>query len=99
MAPLLFSYGHDLIEQYNMEQKVSEYLASSTTTPSPAIDMADESSLAFDNSVSSESNDVSLDQSNQGFSFVNIHWASFSTGLSSVLAVVLAGFFLSLIHI
>ena len=29
-----------------------------------------------------------------GFSFVNIHWASFSTGLSSVLVVVLAGLFI-----
>ena len=88
MAPLLISHGHDLIERYRMEQKVSEYLASSTTTPSPAIAMEDESSLAINNSVSSESSDISLDQSNHGFSFVNFHWASFSTGLS-----------LSLIHI
>ena len=62
MAPLLFSYGHDLIERYKMELKVSEYLASLTTTPSTAIAMEDKSSLAIDNSVSSESSDISLDQ-------------------------------------
>ena len=95
MAPLLFSYGHELIEQYNQERLVKEYHATSTTTPSPAIEMADDSSLDIDNSVSNESNDVSLDQSNNGFSFVSIHWASFSTGLSSVLAVVLAGLFIA----
>ena len=57
--------------------------------------MADDSNLAIDNSITNESSDVSLDQSNNGFSFVNIHWASFSTGLSSVLAVVLAGLFIA----
>ena len=35
--------------------------------------------------------DKALDKSNNGFSFVNIYWASFSTGLSSVLAVLVAG--------
>ena len=97
MAPLLLSYGQDLIDQYHKEVMVEEYLAkqASSTTPSSAIEMADDSSLAIDNSISNESSDVSLDQSNNGFSFVNIHWASFSTGLSSVLAVVLAGLFIA----
>ena len=91
MAPLLFSYGDDLVNRYKLEQEVSEYLASFTPAPSPAIAMEDESSLSINITVSNESSDVSLDQSNNGFSFVNIHWASFSTGLSSVLAIVLAG--------
>ena len=97
MAPLLISYGQELVDQYYKEQMVKEYLAeqATSTTPAPAIEMSDESSLSIDNSESHESNDVSLDQSNNGFSFVNIHWASFSTGLSSVLAVVLAGLFIA----
>ena len=97
MAPLLISYGQELVDQYFKDQMVKEYLAeqATSTIPSPAIEMADDSSLDIDNSISHESNDVSLDQSNNGFSFVNIHWASFSTGLSSVLAVVLAGLFIA----
>ena len=76
---------------------VEEYLAKqgSSTTTSPAIDMRDNSSLAIDNSVTNESSDLSLDQSNNGFSFVNIHWASFSTGLSSVLTIVVADLFIA----
>ena len=66
MAPLLLSYGQDLIDQYHKEVMVEEYLAkqTSSTTPSPAIEMADDSNLAIDNSVTNESSDVSLDQSN-----------------------------------
>ena len=37
-------------------------------------------------SQKNESSDVHLDQSNNGFSLINLHWASFSTGLPSVLA-------------
>ena len=44
----------------------------------------------FESNVSIESSEVSLDQSNNGFSLVNLHWASFSTGHSSVIVVVLA---------
>ena len=97
MSPsaFLFSSGDDIIKRYRMEQEVAEFLASSTSTPSPAIAMEDKATLSIDNSSSNESHDVALDQSNNGFSFVNIHWASFSTGLSSVLAVVLAGLFIA----
>ena len=95
MAPLLFSYGDDIVNRYRLEQEVSKFLASSTPAPSPAIAMEDESSLSIENSVSNESSDVALDQSNNGFSFVNIHCASFSMGLSSVLAIVLAGVFIA----
>ena len=40
--------------------------------------------------INHESADVHLDQSNHGFSFINLHWASFSTGLSSVLTVIIS---------
>ena len=76
---------------------VKEYLAEQATssTPAPAINMSDESSLHIENSESNKSADVSLDQSNHGFSLVNVHWASFSTGLSSVLVILLAGFLIA----
>ena len=97
MAPLLISYGQNIVDQYRKEQLVKEYLAEQavSSTPSPAIEMSDDSSLSIENNESHESSDVSLDQSNNGFSLVNIHWASFSTGLSSVLVVVLAGLFIA----
>ena len=52
------------------------------------MEFQDEADLSVENNISNESADVTLDQSNHGFSFINLHWASFSTGLSSVLAVV-----------
>ena len=93
MAPLLITYGQSLVDEYRKEMLVKEYLAEQATssTPAPAINMSDESSLHIENSESNESSDVSLDQSNHGFSLVNVHWASFSTGLSSVLVILLAG--------
>ena len=82
-----------IVEDYRKEMLVKQYLAEQATssTPAPAIDMSDESSLHIENNESHESSDVSLDQSNHGFSLVNVHWASFSTGLSSVLVIILAG--------
>ena len=100
MSPFLLSAGQASIDAYRKEMLVKEYLAkqaklAGTTTPAPAIEMSDESSLHIESNESNESSDVSLDQSNNGFSLVNIHWASFSTGLSSVLVVVLAGLFIA----
>ena len=62
----------------------------STSTADPALPFEDEANLSVSNTVSHESHDVSLDKSNHGFSFDNVHWASFSSGLSSVLAVLVA---------
>ena len=97
MVPLLISYGQNLVGQYRKKQLVKEYLAEQAVsyTPSPAIKMSDDSNLSIENNESHESSDVSLDQSNNGFSLINIHWASFSTGLSSVLVVILAGLFIA----
>ena len=61
MAPFMLSSGEDIVERYWMEQEVSKYLASSTSTPSPAIAMEDEATLSIENSVSHESHDVALD--------------------------------------
>ena len=97
MSPFLISAGQAKIDAYRKEMLVKEYLAkqASSSTPAPAIEMSDESSLHIETNESHESSDVSLDQSNNGFSLVNIHWASFSTGLSSVLVVILAGLFIA----
>ena len=97
MASFLLNAGQATIDEYRKEMLVKEYLAeqASSSTPAPAIEMSDESSLHIESNESNESSDVSLDQSNNGFSLVNIHWASFSTGLSSVLVVVLAGLFIA----
>ena len=97
MSPFLISAGQAKIDAYRREMLVKEYLAeqASSSTPAPAIEMSDESSLHIETNESNESSDVSLDQSNNGFSLVNIHWASFSTGLSSVLVIVLAGLFIA----
>ena len=75
MAPLFLGHGQNVIDEIRKQQMVKEYLATrgSSTTASPAIDMEDDSSLAIDNSVTNQSSDVSLDQSNNEFSFVNIH--------------------------
>ena len=50
----------------------------------------DDADLSVSNEINHESADVTLDQSNHGFSFINLHWASFSTGLSSVLTVIIS---------
>ena len=94
MAPFgLFSPGQDMFQDFKDEQLVEAYLAKhghqQHPTELPDINVQDEAELDHENNVSNESSDVSLDQSNQGFSLVNHHWASFSMGLSSVLAVVL----------
>ena len=62
---------------------------STTTTSAPSMVFEDDADLSV-HKANHESQDVYFDQSNHGFSFVNIHWASFSMGLSSVLAVLFA---------
>ena len=88
----MFQSTQDLIDRINSEEHVREWLrtSSTTTTPAPPVIFEDEADLSVHNDITSESHDVTLDQSNNGFSFVNVHWASFSTELSSVLAALLA---------
>ena len=66
MAPLLIGYGQELIDDIRNQWLVEEYLHTH-------IHLKDESNLSVSNSVTNESSDVTLDQSNNGFSFVNIH--------------------------
>ena len=55
----------------------------------------DDADPSVSNEINHESADVTLDQSNHGFLFINLHWASFSTGLSSVLAVIISVAFIA----
>ena len=80
---------HDIIKEQDEQQRLEEWNKASTTTAAPPV-FHDEADLSVTNDVSHESSDVHLDQSNHGFSFINLHWASFSTGLSSVLAVIIS---------
>ena len=102
----ILSYGQSLVDEYNKQRLVEEYLkenGQSSASATPPIHAQDDASVSIETEVTDESDHVSLDQSNNGISFINLHWASFSTGLSSVLAVVLVGLAiascLSLIHI
>ena len=100
MAPLLISYRQSIIDGIHKQQLVEEYIKqhgqpSASATESPAIHAKDEAEVSVESEVTNSSSDISLDQSNNGFSLVNLHWASFSTGLSSVLAVVLVGLFIA----
>ena len=72
------------------DERIAEWHRTSTTSTTPALsqEFHDEADLSVENNSHVESADVTLDQSNHGFSFINLHWASFSTGLSSVLAVI-----------
>ena len=89
----MLSYGQSIIDDIRNQQL--EYLTknghSSSVTEAPTIHAQDDAEVSVENEISNDSSDISLDQSNNGFSLVNLHWASFRTDLSSVLAVVLAG--------
>ena len=83
--------AQDIIDEYNEEQRLAEWTRISPTTAAPPpVVFHDEADLSVTNDVSHESSNVHLDQSNHGFSYINLHRASFSTGLSSVLAVIIS---------
>ena len=92
----MFGYGQVIIDDIREQELFEERkrtFTTSTVAPLP-VAFKDEADLSVTIKISDESNDVHLDQSNHGFSFINLHWASFSTRLSSVLAVLI-----SLLHI
>ena len=92
MAPLLISYGQSIVDEYRKQMLVEEYLRerghpTGSVTERPTILAQDDAEVNLETEVSNSSSNISLDQSNNGISLVNLHWARFSTGLSSVLAV------------
>ena len=90
----MLGYGQAIIVNIREQERIAEWKRTSTTTtvapPAPPMVFEDDADLSVHNKVNQESSDVHLDQSNHGFSFINLHWASFCTGLSSVLAVLIS---------
>ena len=80
---------YDKIKEQDKRLAEWERTSTSTTTTAPPMEFHDEADLSVSNEINHEFADVTLDQSNHGFSFINLHWASFSTSLSSVLAVII----------
>ena len=84
MAPLLFGYGQDLIDRIHKEAMVKEHI----TKHSIPVVVADDADLSVHSESESIHEETTIDQSVHGVSFINIHWASISMGISSVLVVV-----------
>ena len=92
----LFGYGQSVIDEVYKQRLVEQYIkehgqSNGGVTDPPTVHAQDNAEVTLESEFTDSSDHVSLDQSNNGFSLVKLHWASFSTGLSSVLAVVLVG--------
>ena len=99
MSPFLFSMGQDAIDRVHKEEMVRQHIAdygipasvTEITSPglpsSPAV-VADEADLSVHSESESYHDEATIDQSVNGISFINLHWASILTGISSLLAVV-----------
>ena len=98
MAPFgLISYGQSVIDEIKNQLLVEEYIAKhghpGSLTAAPPIVITDDADLSVYTHTSSE--ETNTDQSNNGICFINLYWVSFSTGLSSVLAVVVLFFLIA----
>ena len=61
--------AQSIIDEYNEEKSVEEWMNASTTTAAPPpVVLHDEANLSVTNDISHESSDVHLDQSNHSFS-------------------------------
>ena len=74
------------IEQFGVPTSVTG--VSSPGLPSSPVVVADEADLSVHSDSESTHEEATIDQSVNGISFINLHWASISTGISSILAVV-----------
>ena len=75
----------DCIDTERSAKRAEKKRLRTSTTPAPPMVIAEDADLSVNNHISQSSEETNIDQSNNGFSFINIHWASFYTGLSSVL--------------
>ena len=76
MAPFI-AYGQSIIDEYKKQRLVEEYLkerGQSLDDAAPPIHAQDEASVSIETEVTDSSDHVSLDQSNNGISFINLHW-------------------------
>ena len=98
MSPFLFSMGQDTINHIHREEIVRQHIekfgvpasvtgVSSRGQPSTLVVVADEADLSVHSDSESTHEEATIDQSVNGISFINLHWASISTGISSILAV------------
>ena len=99
MSPFLFSMGQETIDRIHQEEVVRQHIekfgvpasvtgVSSPGLPSSPVVVADEADLSVHSDSESTHEEATIDQSVNGISFINLHWASISTRISSILAVV-----------
>ena len=98
MSPFLLSMGQDTIDRIHREEIVRQHVekfgippsvtgvSSCGPAPNPVV-IADEADLSVNSASESTHEEATIDQSVNGISFINLHWASISTGISSILAV------------
>ena len=103
MSPFLFSMGQDTIDKIHREEVVRDHIEEYGIPPSvsgsaPRSDptvVGDDADLSINSESESTHDEATIDQSVNGISFINLHWASISTGISSVLAVVILCLFIA----
>ena len=100
MSPFLFSMGQETIDRIHKEEMVRAHIEEFGLPPSvsgshslndPTV-VGDDADLSVNSVSETNSDEATIDQSVNGISFINLHWASISTGISSLLAVVVLCF-------
>ena len=88
--------GQETIDRIHREEVVRDHVEKYGIPPSvsgsrhlsdPTV-VGDDADLSVNSASESNHDEATIDQSVNGISFVNLHWASISTGVSSLLAVV-----------
>ena len=95
MAPFgLLGHGQHLVDEWNKKILVEECISKNGIpgSASPPIVIADDADLSVHIDTETVNEETTIDQSVHGVSFINMHWASISTGISSILAVVILVF-------
>ena len=98
MAPFgLLGHGQHLVDEWNKQILVEECISKNGIpgSASPPIVIADDADLSVHIDTETVNEETTIDQSVHGVSFINMHWASISTGISSILAVVILVFIVS----
>ena len=103
MSPFLFSMGQDTIDRIHREELVCQHVeefgipqsvSGHAPRSNPTV-VGDEADLSINTDSEYSHDEATIDQSVNGISFINLHWASISTGISSVLAVVILCLFIA----
>ena len=71
----MLGYGQAIIDDLREQELIEEWKRTSTpsTVALPPMAFKDKADLSVTNEISHESSDVHLDQSNHGFSFINLY--------------------------